>query len=98
MDTRRPSNPVAPMVMLLNLIRLTLLRPTKRFLTQWVLVSTQPSTFAQERIRLGDTTNFYRAAGFFISAISLAFLAEVATLYLLDIGNLRSLITGFSFC
>src|SRR5262249_40418494 len=48
----------------------------------------EPSTFVRERIHLGDTTNFLRAAGFFVSAISTAFLAEAATLYLLRIGNL----------
>jgi hypothetical protein len=44
--------------------------------------------FVRERIRRGDTTNFLRAASFFLSAISTAFLAEVATLYLLGIGNM----------
>jgi hypothetical protein len=48
----------------------------------------EPATFVRERIRLGDTTNFLRAGGFFLSAISTAFLAEVATLRLLGIGNL----------
>ena len=72
---------------MVNLIRL-LTRPIERFLAQWVFVSTHPSAFVRERIRLGDTTNFLRAAGFFLSAISSAFLAEVATLYLLGIGNL----------
>ena len=52
-----------------------------------ISVSTEPTAFVRERIRLGDTTNFLRAAGFFVSAISTAFLAEVATLYLLGIGN-----------
>lgn len=65
-----------------------ILRPFERFQAQWIAVSTQPSAFVRERIRLGDTTNFLRAAGFFISAISTAFLAEAATLYLLGIGNL----------
>jgi hypothetical protein len=63
-------------------------RPTQRFLAQWFFVSTEPTAFVRERIRLGDTTNFRRAFGFFVSAISTAFLAEVATLYLLGIGNL----------
>ena len=63
-------------------------RPIERFLAQWVWVSTRPSTFVRERIRLGDTTNFLRAGGFFLSAISTAFLAEVATLHLLGIGDL----------
>jgi hypothetical protein len=67
--------------------RLTL-RPIGRFLTQWVSVSVEPTTFVREHIRLGDTTNFFRAINFFISAISTAFLAEVATLYLLGIGDL----------
>jgi hypothetical protein len=65
-----------------------LLRPIERFLAQCISISTEPSAFVRERIRLGDTTNFLRAAGFFLSAISTAFLAEVATLYLLGIGNL----------
>ena len=72
------------MVKLLRLI----IRPIERFLAQWLSVSTEPSAFVRERIHLGDTTNFFRAAGFFLSAISTAFLAEVATLYLLGIGNL----------
>jgi hypothetical protein len=69
-------------------LRLTFLRPVERFLAQWISVSTEPSAFVRERIRLGHTTNFLRAAGFFLSAISTAFLAEVATLHLLGIGNL----------
>jgi len=40
-----------------------------------------------ENVHLGDTTNFVRSAKFFVSAVSTAFLAEVATLYLLGIGN-----------
>ena len=64
------------------------LRPIQRFLAQWVSVSTEPSAFVRERIRLGDTTNLLRGAKFFLSAISSAFLAEVATLYLLGIDNL----------
>jgi len=69
-------------------LRLTFLRPIERFLAQVISISTEPSAFVRERIHLGDTTNFLRAAGFFVSAISTAFLAEVATLYLLRIGNL----------
>jgi hypothetical protein len=67
---------------------LILLRPIERFLAQWISVSTEPSAFVRERIRLGDTTNFLRAAGFFLSAVSTAFLAEVALLSLLGIGDL----------
>jgi hypothetical protein len=33
--------------------------------------------------------NFIRAGNFFLSAISTAFLAEVATLYVLGVGNLN---------
>ena len=73
---------------MIKFLRLTFLRPIERFFAQWISVSTEPSTFVRERIRLGDTTNFLRAAGFFLTAISAAFLAEVATLYLLGIGNL----------
>jgi hypothetical protein len=73
---------------MLKFVRLILLRPVERFLAQWLSVSTEPSTFVRERIRLGDTTNFLRAGGFFLSAISTAFLAEVATLHLLGIGDL----------
>jgi hypothetical protein len=69
-------------------LRLTFLRPIERFLAQVTSISTEPTAFVRERIHLGDTTNFLRAAGFFVSAISTAFLAEVATLYLLGIGNL----------
>jgi hypothetical protein len=73
---------------LLTFVRLVLLRPIERFLTQWIAVSTAPGTFAKESIRLGDNTNFLRAGGFFFSAISTAFLAEVATLNLLGIGGM----------
>jgi hypothetical protein len=72
---------------MIRLVRL-LLRPFERFLGKVIAISTTPSAFVRERIRLGDTTNFLRATGFFLSAISTAFLAEVATLYLLGIGNL----------
>lgn len=73
---------------MLKFLWLILLRPIERFLAQWIAVSTEPSAFVRERLRLGDTTNFLRAVGFFVSAVSTAFLAEVATLYLLGIGNL----------
>ena len=69
--------------------RLTFLRSIERFLAQWILVSTEPSAFFRERIHLGNTTNFLRATNFFISAISTALLAEVATLHLLGIGDLN---------
>ena len=69
-------------------LRLTFLRPIERFLAQVISISTDPTAFVRERVHLGDTTNFLRAAGFFVSAISTAFLTEVATLYLLGIGNL----------
>jgi hypothetical protein len=72
---------------IIKFLRLILLRPIERFLAQCISISTEPSAFVRERIRLGDTTNFLRAAGFFLSAISTAFLAEVATLYLLGIGK-----------
>ena len=77
-------------------LRLTFLRPIEHFLAQVISISTEPTAFVRERIHLGDTTNFFRAAGFFLSAISTAFLAEVATLYLLSIGN-PNLIIGSSF-
>jgi hypothetical protein len=67
---------------------LLLLRPIEGFLAQWISISTEPRVFVQEHIRLNDTTNFIRAGNFFLSAISSAFLAEVATLHLLGIGNL----------
>ena len=73
---------------MVRLFRLTWLRPIERFLAQWLSVSTEPSAYVRERIRLGDTTNFLRAVYFFFSAISTAFLAEVATLYLLGLGDL----------
>ena len=60
--------------------------------------------FVREQVRLGDTTNFIRAVNFFVFAISTAFLAEVATLYLLGIGNVTQpfywlciLLTSISF-
>ena len=62
-----------------------MLRPIERFLAQCISISTEPRTFVQERVHLGDTTNFLRATGFFFSAISTAFLAEIATLHLLGI-------------
>ena len=65
-----------------------LLRPTERFLAQCISISTEPSAFVGERVHLGDTTNFLRAANFCFSAVCTAFLAEVVTLYLLGIGNL----------
>jgi len=73
---------------MIKFFQLTILRPIERFLAQWISVSTEPKAFVREHIRLGDTTNFLRALGFFVSAISTAFFAEVATLYLLGIGNL----------
>src|SRR6185369_14650164 len=73
---------------MIKFLRLMLLRPVERFLAQVIAISTTPSAFVKERIRLGDTTNFIRAGGFFLSAISTAFLAEVATLHLLGIGDL----------
>jgi hypothetical protein len=73
--------------LILRFIRL-LLRPIERFLAQWISVSTEPTAFVRERVHLGDSTNFLRAVGFFVSAVSSAFLAEVATLHLLGIGNL----------
>jgi hypothetical protein len=73
---------------IIKFLRLTFLRPIERFLAQVISISTDPAAFVRERIRLGDTTNFLRSAGFFVSAISTAFLAEVATLYRLGIGNL----------
>ena len=74
--------------MILKSLRLIFLRPIERFLTEWISVSTEPSAFVRERIRRGDTTSFLRAAGFFLSAITTAFFAEVTTLYLLGIGSL----------
>jgi len=62
-----------------------MLRPIERFLAQCISISTEPRTFVQERVHLGDSTNFLRATGFFFSAISTAFLAEIATLQLLGI-------------
>jgi hypothetical protein len=74
------------------------LRPLERFLLQWLAVSTRPRTFAREQILLGDTTNFIRAINFFVFAISTAFLAEVATLYLLGIGNLTQFWIAKAHC
>ena len=50
---------------IIKFLRLTFLRPVERFLAQWLSVSTEPTAFVRERIRLGDTTNFLRAVGFF---------------------------------
>jgi hypothetical protein len=60
---------------IIQFFRLTFVRPVERFLAQVISVSTEPTAFVRERIHLGDTTNFLRAAGFFVSAISTAFLA-----------------------
>jgi hypothetical protein len=65
-----------------------LLRPVERFLAQCISISTEPSAFVRECVHLGDTTNLLRAANFFFSTVCTAFLAEVATLYLLGIGNI----------
>jgi len=73
---------------MLKFFGLAFLRPVWRFLAQWISVSTAPSTFARERIRLGDSLNFFNAANFFVYAIFGAVLAEVTTLHLLDIGDL----------
>jgi hypothetical protein len=74
-----------------RLFLLRLLGPIERFMAQWISVSTKPSAFVRERIHLGDTTNFLRAVGFCFSAISAAFLAEVAVLHLVGIGGLTEL-------
>ena len=73
---------------MIKFFQLILLRPIERFIAQCIAISTQPTAFVLERIHLRDTTNFMRTAGFFLSAISAAFLAEVATLYLLGIEGL----------
>jgi hypothetical protein len=73
---------------MVKFFRLTFLRSIERFVAQWISVSTERDAFVRERIRLGDTTNFLKAANFFLYADSTAFLAEVATLRLLGIGNL----------
>jgi hypothetical protein len=73
---------------MVRLFRLVL-RPVERFLAQCISISTEPSAFVRERVHLGDTTNFLRAANFFFSAVCTAFFAEVATLQLLGIGNLN---------
>jgi hypothetical protein len=73
---------------MVKFFRLMLLRPIERLVAQWISVSTQPISFVRENIRLGEAANFLRAANFFFFAISSAIFAEVATLYLLDIGNL----------
>ena len=67
---------------------LLLLRPLERFLPDWIALSTQPISFVRNRIRLGDESNFLRATNFFLLAVSLAFLAEVATVWMLGIGSL----------
>ena len=80
--------PLRGMIKWLQLALRLPLRPLERFLPQWLAVSTRPGMFVREQVRLGDTTNFIRAVNFFVFAISTAFLAEVASLYLLGIGNL----------
>ena len=83
-----PGRHALPMIRHIVVFFRLITRPTERFPTQWLVVTTHPTAFVRERIRLGDTTNFLRAAGFFVTAITTAFLAEVATLYLLRIGEL----------
>jgi hypothetical protein len=73
---------------MLKFFGLAFLRPVGRFLANWISVSTAPSTFARERIRLGDSLNFFNAANFFVYAIFGAVFAEVTALHLLDIGDL----------
>jgi hypothetical protein len=69
---------------MLKFVRLMLLRPVERFLAQWISISTKPSAFVRERIRLGDTTNFLRASSFFVPfsfiAIHSCFYSEAAWL------------------
>ena len=62
---------------------LAFLRPVGRFLAQWISVSTAPIIFTRERIRLGDSLNFFNAANFFVYAIFGAVFAEVTALHLL---------------
>ena len=57
---------------LTQFLRLTFLRPVERFLAQVISVSTSPTAFVREHIHLGDTTNFLRAAGFFVARIFMA--------------------------
>ena len=66
---------------------LLLIRHSQRFLANCIAVSTQPTAFFRERIHLGDTTSFFRAGNFFLSAISTAFAAEIATLSLFGISE-----------
>jgi hypothetical protein len=73
---------------MLKFFGLAFLRPVGRFLAQWISVSTAPSTFARERIRLGDGLNFFNAANFFVYAIFGALLAEGTTAHVLGIGDL----------
>jgi hypothetical protein len=61
---------------MITFFRLKLTRSIERFLSLWLAVSTEPVTFARERIRLGDTTNFFRAGSFFLDAIGASFLAS----------------------
>jgi hypothetical protein len=51
---------------MVTLFRLTLLRPVEAFLAQWFSVSTEPSAFVREQIRLGDTATFFRGLKFFV--------------------------------
>ena len=67
---------------------LAFLRPVGRFLAQWISVSTAPIIFTRERIRLGDSLNFFNAANFFVYAIFGALLAEGTTTHVLGIGEL----------
>jgi hypothetical protein len=81
------SAPNSSIQVMVRLFRL-LLRPVEGFLAQCISISTEPSAFVRERVHLGDTRNFLRAAKFFFSTVCAAFFAEVATLYLLGIGNI----------
>ena len=59
-----------------------MLRPIQRFLAQCISISIQPRTFVQERVHLGDTTNFLRRPAFSFQRFP-PHLAEIATLHLL---------------
>lgn len=64
-----------------------LARPFQRFVPQWIAVSTEPGKFVRQRVVLGDTTNFVRAAHFFATAVGFAFLAEVGMLGALGVSG-----------
>lgn len=70
-----------------NSFRLLIISPIKRFLSQALVVSTEPSRFAISNITLGDGSSLLRSAKFFGFGLSAAFALYNASLQILGAGN-----------